>query len=243
MSNISIIPRDIITVNVNVFSGDILLTDTYIADVASNSLRKFSKKRNAYSFCPELNHLDKLGFKLCTIFRLNRVKSITVLTKDGSPHSLQIHQMVQEAAEDTNFSKDKISYYVWEKGIIYEVGDRAIRKSRHLNEIQREISLSFLYSLVKVLRGPDGCPNDQKETYESVIEHLKEEVKEIAEAISKKDMQNLEEELGDLLFNIGLLASIAGDHHKISLYTVLEKLNRKMIHKHQKYLRNQEIKY
>lgn len=238
-----VLDRDIITANVNVFSGDILLTDTYIIDVAPEALTQFSKGRNVYSFCPELHHLDILGFKLCTIFRLKRVNSVTVLTKDGSPHSLQIHLMVQEAAEDTNFSKDKTSYYVWEKGVIHEVSDRAVRKSRHLSEIQKEISVSFLYSLVKVLRGPDGCPNDKAENFTSLINHLKEEIGEIEQAVNNKNYKNLEEELGDVLFNIALFASILEDQNKTSLYNTLKQLNDKMYKKHKKYLSDVTLKY
>src|ERR1700674_1064731 len=98
---ISDIPPNIIATNVNTFSGDILLTCSYSPQVGAEHFEKLAVGRKAFSFCPELTHLDKLGFKLCTIFRLRRLTSLVVLTKDGSPHSMQIPLMVQEAAKDT----------------------------------------------------------------------------------------------------------------------------------------------
>ncbi len=130
--------KNLILSNVNVFEGDILLCDSYVAEIAASDVAKFSENKSVYYFAPELNHIDKLGFKLCTIFRLGRVTSLTVFTKDGSPHSLQIPLIIQEAAEDVRFEKNKITYFVWEKSRIYQISDSTVRKARHLSEIESE---------------------------------------------------------------------------------------------------------
>ena len=76
--------RDIITVNVNVFEGDLLLCDSYVQDVGLKHLKQLSKTKLAFSFSPESMHIDQLGFKLCTIFRLRRISSLTVFIKSGN---------------------------------------------------------------------------------------------------------------------------------------------------------------
>lgn len=135
-----IFPKNFILSNVNFFEGDILLCDSYVPEVAPDYFLELSKGRCAYHYAPELEHIDKLGFKLCTVFRIGKVKSVTVFTKDGSPHGLQIPLVVQEAAENIKFDKTKIKYFVWEKGNLHEVSDKAVRKARHLSEIEQLIN-------------------------------------------------------------------------------------------------------
>ena len=50
-----------------------------------------------------------------------------------------------------------------------------------------------------ILRGPNGCPWDKKQTHESLIKCLKDESQELIDAIEKKDDENMKEELGDVL--------------------------------------------
>ncbi|GCE15678.1 hypothetical protein [Tengunoibacter tsumagoiensis] len=151
--------RDIISVNVNVFKGDLLLTCTYSQDVNPEAYKSLSEGRNVFSFCPELHHLDKLGFKLCTIFRLKRVETLYVLTKDGSPHSMQIPLMVQEAAEDVGFDKANIRYFCLEGGGVHEISDLTIRKARHYSEIEQVLPYAKLEKVTEILRSENGCPS------------------------------------------------------------------------------------
>ena len=59
-----------------------------------------------------------------------------------------------------------------------------------------------LVSIVSRLRGPDGCPWDQKQTHESLKPYLIEEAYEVADAIERGDMAGLKAELGDLLLQV-----------------------------------------
>jgi|SRR3989344_1913336 len=237
------IPRDIITVSVNMIEGDILLTCTYAPDINPKEYKKLSKGKTVYSFCSELHNLDILGFKLCTIFRLQRLKKIYVLTKDGSPHSMQIPLMVQEAAEDTGFDKKNVQNYCFEKGKLYSISDLTIRKARHYSEIERLLPYSKLEKVVEILRGKDGCKNDKKETFLTVTEHLREEVNEIEAAIKAKDTDNLLEEIGDVLFNLALMAQIAKEQGSFELTTVTHRVAQKMIDKHPDVFSNKTLKY
>lgn len=236
-------PRDIISANVNVFEGDLLLSCTYVGDVHPEALIELSKGRRVYSFCPEQSHLDRLGLKMCTIFRLNRVTSLTVVTKDGSPHSMQIPLMVQEAAENQGFDKRNITYYCIEGGKLHQISDLAVRKARHYSEIETLLPFARLAKVAEILRGKDGCPNDQKETFQSVIEHLKEEVAEVEQAVANNDTENLVEELGDVLFNIVLFCQIAREKDQFNFAKVANASATKMIDKHPQVFANRSYKY
>ena len=227
------VPRNIIASNVNVFSGDLLLTCSYSPEISPTDYLNLLKGRRAFSFCPELTHLDKLGFKLCTIFRLKRVTSLVVLTKDGSPHSMQIPLMVQEAAEDVGFDKKNIQYFCLEGGEMHEITDLTIRKARHYSEIEKVLPFAKLRKVTEILRAPGGCPTDRAETFKSVVEHLKEEVQEVQEALEKNDMENLIEELGDVAFNIFLMSQIAAEKDQFDIGTILEQSADKMIRNHE----------
>ena len=130
------IARDFLTSNVNAFDGNLLICDTYVQELYPDIYERLGKGKSIFSFCPEMIHADKLGFKLCTTLRLGRVGSVTTLSKDGSPHGLQIPLTVQETGENVGFDKKKIKYFVVEKSHLYEISDDAVRKARHLSEIE-----------------------------------------------------------------------------------------------------------
>lgn len=226
------VPPNLIASNVNVFEGDLLLTCSYSPEISPDDYHRLAEGRRAFSFCPELTHLDKLGFKLCTIFRLGRVTSLWVLTKDGSPHSMQIPLMVQEAAEDVGMDKANIRYFCLEKGELYEIHDLTVRKSRHFSEIEKLLPYSRLAKVTTILRGEDGCPNDRAETFESVVDHFREEAEEVAQAVASGDVDNLREELGDLLYNIYLMSEIAREKGLFDIGAVTRGVADKMVDKH-----------
>lgn len=240
---INALPRDIVSYNVNFFEGDLLLTCTYAPDISPKDFEKLSKGRSVYSFCPELSHLDKLGLKLNTIFRLKKVTSLTVLTKDGSPHSMQIPLMVQEAAENMNFDKNSIEYYCLEGGKLYKISDLAVRKARHYSDIEKLLPYAKLEKVTEILRGKDGCPNDRSETYNSIIEHLKEEVTEAEQALEKRDMENFVEEVGDILFNLSLIGEIGRESGSFNFTEIAEKSATKMMLRHEAVFNGRKLKY
>ncbi len=89
-----------------------------------------------------------------------------------------------------------------------------------------------LTQLAKKLRSPTGCPWDRKQTILSLTKSLEEEADEVLSAIRKKDDVNLEEELGDLLFNIIMITQIASEEKKFSMSGVLKKIEQKIISRH-----------
>ena len=79
------------------------------------------------------------------------------------------------------------------------------------------IDLTPLVQIVKRLRAPDGCPWDQAQTSTTMSPALLEEVHEVLEAIDRQDPVNLQEELGDLLFDFGQLGFSLG----VTYYVIL----------------------
>ncbi|WP_206831476.1 nucleoside triphosphate pyrophosphohydrolase [Alicyclobacillus fructus] len=86
--------------------------------------------------------------------------------------------------------------------------------------------------IVEVLRGPNGCPWDRKQTHESLRKYVVEEAYEVAEAIDEGDPDHLAEELGDLLLQILLHARIAEEHGSFTLRDVFAGLAAKLVRRH-----------
>ena len=89
-----------------------------------------------------------------------------------------------------------------------------------------------LLDLAAKLRSPTGCPWDQKQTIRSLAESLEEESDEVLSAIEKGDDENLEEELGDLLFNIVMISQIAAEEKKFRMSGILRKIEQKIVARH-----------
>ncbi|MBU1992098.1 MAG: MazG nucleotide pyrophosphohydrolase domain-containing protein [Patescibacteria group bacterium] len=89
-----------------------------------------------------------------------------------------------------------------------------------------------LVKLAEYLRGANGCPWDKKQTIESMLEHVKEEAEEVYEAIEKGHAESLKEELGDLLFNVIMIAQITKEKGKFDIGDVLRDIEKKIIDRH-----------
>lgn len=69
--------------------------------------------------------------------------------------------------------------------------------------------LTALDNTVHRLLAPGGCPWDRSQTHETLRTYFIQEVYEVIDAIDRKDMDNLKEELGDVLFQILFHAALA----------------------------------
>jgi len=61
---------------------------------------------------------------------------------------------------------------------------------------------------------------------------MEEEAQEIQEAFTKRDWENLKEELGDVLFNIVLTAQIAEEEGKFTMKEVINDIDEKIRSRH-----------
>ena len=89
-----------------------------------------------------------------------------------------------------------------------------------------------LVELVARLRGPDGCPWDRVQDYDSVKALLLEEAYEVIEAVDERDFDELENELGDLLFQVVFYSHLAEEEGRFTLTRVIERLYAKLVRRH-----------
>lgn len=89
-----------------------------------------------------------------------------------------------------------------------------------------------LLETIRVLRGPNGCPWDKKQTHQSLIKCLREESQEVVDAIEKNDPENLQEELGDVLLQVLMHSQIAEEEGRFTIEDVLKGLNDKLHSRH-----------
>lgn len=89
-----------------------------------------------------------------------------------------------------------------------------------------------LINLITRLRGDKGCPWDKKQTPQSMALYLIEEVHELVEAIRSRDIENICEELGDVMFLIFFVANLFKEQGKFDIYDVLSLNLEKMIGRH-----------
>jgi tetrapyrrole methylase family protein / MazG family protein len=89
--------------------------------------------------------------------------------------------------------------------------------------------------LVRTLRA--RCPWDQQQTHRSLTRHLLEETYEVLEAIDELDggpegYDHLEEELGDLLFQVAFHATLAAEEGQFTLADVARRVHDKLVARH-----------
>jgi ATP diphosphatase len=86
---------------------------------------------------------------------------------------------------------------------------------------------------MSMLRDPDfGCPWDLEQSMESLVPFTIEEVYEVVDAIERGDMVDLEDELGDLLFQVVFYAQLAGESGYFRFAQVAEAISDKLIRRH-----------
>ena len=93
-------------------------------------------------------------------------------------------------------------------------------------------SFAQLVETFAILRGPNGCPWDKKQTHESLIKNLREETEELICAIEKKDIENMKEELGDVLLQVLMHAQIAREEGFFTIDDVIQGLYDKLHYRH-----------
>lgn len=89
-----------------------------------------------------------------------------------------------------------------------------------------------LIDLAETLQGPDGCPWDKEQTFQSLQPYLLEETHELLEAVDLNEDAKIIEELGDLLYIIIFYGKIAEKEKRFSLEQVLDDLKEKLIRRH-----------
>lgn len=93
-------------------------------------------------------------------------------------------------------------------------------------------TFNHLCWLAAKLRSDTGCPWDRQQTIASMLECIEEEAGEVSAAIKNGDHENLKEELGDVLFQIIMIAQIAGENGYFKMEDVIATIEHKIISRH-----------
>ncbi len=94
------------------------------------------------------------------------------------------------------------------------------------------MDMKILDDLVARLRGPDGCPWDREQTLTDLRAYLLEEAHEVAGALDAQDWDGLQEEMGDLLFQLAFLGRLNDEAGRFSLSDSIATVHRKMVDRH-----------
>lgn len=95
---------------------------------------------------------------------------------------------------------------------------------------QRGERLPELVAIMEKLLAPDGCPWDREQTLETLRPYVVEEAHEVVDAIDRKNMHDLREELGDLLLQIVFQTQLTREHFGID--DVIGAICDKMVRRH-----------
>jgi len=90
-----------------------------------------------------------------------------------------------------------------------------------------------LLEVMRSLRDPDtGCPWDVAQDFSTIAPYTIEEAYEVADAIERKDFDDLRSELGDLLFQVVFYAQMAGERGYFDFDDVAEGIAEKLTRRH-----------
>jgi XTP/dITP diphosphohydrolase/ATP diphosphatase len=93
-------------------------------------------------------------------------------------------------------------------------------------------ALAESVAIMARLRGPDGCPWDREQTFDSIMRHTLEETYEVFDAIERRAWPELKDELGDLLLQVLFYAQMAADAGYFDIGDVAAGLNAKLVRRH-----------
>ncbi len=91
--------------------------------------------------------------------------------------------------------------------------------------MSEQYQLADLLHLMACLRHEQqGCPWDLKQTLDTIVPHTLDEVYEVIDAIDRKDYPHLQDELGDLLFQVVFYARICEEEQRFDFNAVVDGL-------------------
>ncbi|HEU0219020.1 MAG TPA: nucleoside triphosphate pyrophosphohydrolase [Stellaceae bacterium] len=94
-------------------------------------------------------------------------------------------------------------------------------------------SIDRLLDIMARLRDGDrGCPWDREQDFATIAPYTIEEAYEVADAIERRDMAALKDELGDLLFQVVFHAQMAEEAGLFAFDDVAEAVSEKMVRRH-----------
>ncbi len=99
--------------------------------------------------------------------------------------------------------------------------------------MDRSRDIGELLAIMARLRDPErGCPWDVQQDFDSIAAYTVEEAYEVADAIDRRDMDDLKDELGDLLLQVVFHARMAEEAGHFAFADVVGAISDKMVRRH-----------
>ncbi|MEP3275391.1 MAG: nucleoside triphosphate pyrophosphohydrolase [Stappiaceae bacterium] len=93
--------------------------------------------------------------------------------------------------------------------------------------------IETLLQIMAALRDREtGCPWDIEQDFSTIAPYTIEEAYEVADAIARKDIDDLREELGDLLLQVVFHAQMAQESNQFDFGSVVEAITTKLLRRH-----------
>ena len=86
--------------------------------------------------------------------------------------------------------------------------------------------------IMRLLRGPGGCPWDAEQTHQSIRRNFLEETYETLDALDRDDPEAMCEELGDVLMQVVFHATIETERGRFTMDDVVDGVAQKMVYRH-----------
>ncbi len=99
-------------------------------------------------------------------------------------------------------------------------------------EQKKKYTIGDLLKIMEILRSPEGCPWDREQTHKSIRNNLIEETYEAVEAIDTEDSELLQEELGDVLFQVVFHAQLEKEKGGFDFSDVVDGVTKKLVERH-----------
>jgi len=93
--------------------------------------------------------------------------------------------------------------------------------------------ITTLLAIMQALRTPEtGCPWDLEQDFSSIAPYTVEEAYEVLDAIEREQMDDLQDELGDLLLQVVYHSQMAKEAEHFDFNDVVEAITTKMVRRH-----------
>ena len=119
---------------------------------------------------------------------------------------------------------------------IYDINDWNYSSSLYISRdgiTEKEgFTVRDLLEIMDRLLGKNGCEWDRAQDHRSLRQYLLEETYEVIDAIDREDEFMLQDELGDLLYQIVFHSKLAEEHGQFDMLDVSTSISKKMIKRH-----------
>ncbi|WP_099353512.1 nucleoside triphosphate pyrophosphohydrolase [Fredinandcohnia onubensis] len=166
---------------------------------------------------------------ICQVYDQYMASNVKLTLMEQLPDEYEVYIVTAAGSKEEKITK--VPLYELDRGV--EVNNLT---SVYVPPVQEAESLYHDFRtfrrIIAALRGPGGCPWDQKQTHQSLKKYLLEEAYEVLDAIDREDDDHLAEELGDVLLQVALHAQIGEDEGMFTIDDVIRGISEKMIRRH-----------